>query len=188
MGPFKRSHQHGPPLLSRVRVPSVPRRRSSYAALRLPHSLRPRLRSSLAFGLPCGGCLFCAALGSRQHAHPAGTLRVGDGSPALSAKSGCFTRRNQGLPGFRAILFERAIVVDPAGCESLLAHDAEIAVAFRLHEALGTQNERCFVAAIPMAHSLAHLRIDERVTAVAARLATGMGGLTPRRAGFAPAG
>ncbi len=61
-------------------------------------------------------------------------------------------------------------------------------MAFGLHEALGTQNERCFVAAIPTAHSFAHLRIDERVTAVAARLATGMGGLTPRRTGFAPAG
>ena len=61
-------------------------------------------------------------------------------------------------------------------------------MAFRLHEALGTQNERYFVAATPPAHSLACLRIDDPVTAVAARLATGVGGLAPHRTGFAPAG
>ena len=43
-------------------------------------------------------------------------------------------------------------------------------MAFRLHEALGTQNERYFVAATPPAHSLACLRIDDPVTAAAARL------------------
>ena len=61
-------------------------------------------------------------------------------------------------------------------------------MAFRLHEALGTQNERYFVAATPPAHSLACLRIDDPVTAAAARLATGVGGLAPHRTGFAPAG
>jgi hypothetical protein len=58
----------------------------------------------------------------------------------------------------------------------LLAHDAETTVAFRLHEAMGIQDERCFVAAAPTAHLLAHLRIDDRVTADAARLATGWAG------------
>ena len=57
-------------------------------------------------------------------------------------------------------------------------------MAFRLHEALGTQNERYFVAATPPAHSLACLRIDDPVTAAAARLATGVGGLAPHRDGF----
>ena len=61
-------------------------------------------------------------------------------------------------------------------------------MAFRLHEALGTQNERYFAAATPPAHSLACLRIDDPVTAAAARLATGVGGLAPHRTGFAPAG
>ena len=56
MGPFESSHQHGPPLLGRVRGPPVPRRPRSYAALRLPPSRRPRLRSSLAGGLPCPSC------------------------------------------------------------------------------------------------------------------------------------
>ena len=57
-------------------------------------------------------------------------------------------------------------------------------MAFRLHEALGTQNERYFVAATPPAHSLACLRIDDPVTAAAARLATGVGGLAPQPDGF----
>jgi hypothetical protein len=61
----------------------VPRRRSSYAALRLPHFRQPRLRSSLAFGLPRRGRLFCAARGGRQRVRPANTLRVGDLSSAL---------------------------------------------------------------------------------------------------------
>jgi len=132
----------------------VPRRQRSYAALRLPHSRRPRLRSSLAIGLP-----------SRD-------------APG----------RSEGLPGCWAVLFQRAVVVDPAGCVSLLAHRAETAVAFRLHEALGTQHERYFGAVMPTAHSLACLRIGDRVTALAARLATGVGGLTPHRTGFAPVG
>ena len=50
------------------------------------------------------------------------------------------------------------------------------------------ENERYFVAATPPAHSLACLRIDDPVTAAAARLATGVGGLAPHRTGFAPAG
>ena len=94
----------------------------------------------------------------------------------------------EGLPGCWAVLFRRAVVVDPAGCASLLAHRAETAVAFRLHEALGTQYVRCFWAAMPTAHSLARLRIGDRVAALAARLATGVGGLTPHRTGFAPVG
>ena len=44
-------------------------------------------------------------------------------------------------PGVRAVLFQRAVVVDPAGCGALLAHGAGTAVAFRLHEALGTQKD-----------------------------------------------
>ena len=61
-------------------------------------------------------------------------------------------------------------------------------MAFELGDALGTRDLRVFVAAYPTAHTLAHLRIAARVTAYAARLATGLGGLTPDRAGFAPAG
>ena len=86
------------------------------------------------------------------------------------------TRRKKGLPGAWAVLFQRAVGSDPAGCASRLAHRVETAIAFRLHTALGTQNERYFVAVNPTAHSLACLRIGDCVTADAARLATGVGG------------
>ena len=86
------------------------------------------------------------------------------------------TRRKKGLPGAWAVLFQRAVGSDPAGCASRLAHRVETAIAFRLHNALGTQNERYFVAVNPTAHSLACLRIGVFVTADAARLATCVGG------------
>ena len=86
------------------------------------------------------------------------------------------TRRKKGLPGAWAVLFQRAVGSDPAGCASRLAHRVETAIAFRLHTALGTQNERYFVAVNPTAHSLACLRIGVFVTADAARLAPGVGG------------
>ena len=86
------------------------------------------------------------------------------------------TRRKKGLPGAWAVLFQRAVGSDPAGCASRLAHRVETAIAFRLHNALGTQNERDFVAVNPTAHSLACLRIGVFVIADAARLATGVGG------------
>ena len=65
---------------------------------------------------------------------------------------------------------------NPEAVQSRLAHRVETAIAFRLHNALGTQNERYFVAVNPTAHSLACLRIGVFVTADAARLATGVGG------------
>ncbi len=51
--------------------------------------------------------------------------------------------------------------------------------------ASGTQR---FRGRIPMAHTFACLRFAERVSKNGARLATGSGGLTLGRAGFAPAG
>ncbi len=51
---------------------------------------------------------------------PAGAPNVGDGSPALRI-AGVSPRRNEGLPGSWAVLFERAVVVDPAGCKPPLA-------------------------------------------------------------------
>ena len=65
---------------------------------------------------------------------------------------------------------------DSCNNASRRAHRVETAIAFRLHNALGTQNERYFVAVNPTAHSLACLRIGVFVTADAARLATGVGG------------
>ena len=49
------------------------------------------------------------------------------------------TRRKKSLPGAWAVLFQRAVGSDPAGCASRLAHRVETAIAFRLHNALGPQ-------------------------------------------------
>ena len=61
-------------------------------------------------------------------------------------------------------------------------------MAFRLHEALGTQAD--VVSRLQGLRSTRsrNLRIGDCVTAVAARLTTGVGGLAPHRAGLAPAG
>ena len=126
MGPFESSHQHGPPLLGRVRGPT--RSPDVLARMQPSDSLPPVGRGS---GRPW------------PVAYPVPRA----------------TRRKKGLPGAWAVLFQRAVGSDPAGCASRLAHRVETAIAFRLHNALGTQNERYFVAVNPTAHSLACLRI-----------------------------
>jgi len=60
-------------------------------------------------------------------------------------------------------------------------------VAFQLPNAFGTRYVT-LSGLIHTAHRLACLRINDTVTAAAARLATDPGGLAPGRAGFAPAG
>ena len=99
-----------------------------------------------------------------------------------------------GLPGYWAVLFVRAVVQHPAGCDlslPLLLFEkiyGEITLAFRKFRPLGIRNEYSFRGHLPTAHTLACLRFADLVTGTVARLATGSGGLTPRRAGFAPAG
>ena len=143
MGPLESSHQHGPPLLGRVR----------------------------------GANPFPDVLARMQPSDSLPPVGRGSGRPwPVAYPVPRATRRKKGLPGARAVLFQRAVGSDPAGCASRLAHRVETAIAFRLHNALGTQNERYFVTVNPTAHSLACLRIGVFVTADAARLATGVGG------------
>ena len=143
MGPFESSHQHGPPLLGRVR----------------------------------GANPFPDVLARMQPSDSLPPVGRGSGRPwPVAYPVPRATRRQKGLPGAWAVLFQRAVGSDPAGCASRLAHRVETAIAFRLHNALGTQNERSFVAVHPTAHSLACLRIGVFVTADAARLAPGVGG------------
>ncbi len=88
----------------------------------------------------------------------------------------------------------RAVVQHPAGrdpCSPLLLFEkiyAEIAIAFAQNRTLGSRNNHSFRGHIPTAHTLACLRFASPVTETVARLTTGSGGLTPGRAGFAPAG
>ena len=76
----------------------------------------------------------------------------------------------------------------PPGAASTHPLTVETAIAFEENGALGTRNVHRFRGRIPTAHALACLRFAGRVAATVARLATGSGGLTPGRAGFAPAG
>ena len=99
------------------------------------------------------------------------------------------SRRGEGLPGYGAILFVRAMVEHPAGYGPLLAHHTEKPLLpsgksgpWASGKVIG------FGAACPMAHTFACLRIAGVISGTVARLATGSGGLTLRRAGFAPAG
>jgi len=76
----------------------------------------------------------------------------------------------------------------PPGADAPRPSPGATAVAFRQIEILDTRNDSTFRGQTPTAHLLACLRIAARVTANGARLATGPGGLTLGRAGFAPAG
>ena len=106
-------------------------------------SLRTITPTRAAFARPGpGGYPFPGVIARMQPSDSLIPIGLGSGRPLPSAYPGArATRSNEGLPGVRAVLFQRAVVVDPAGCGALLAHDAEPAVAFRLHEALGTQED-----------------------------------------------
>jgi hypothetical protein len=99
-----------------------------------------------------------------------------------------------GLPGYWAVLFVRAVMQHPAGLDPsspLLLFEkiyGEITIAFTEYRTLGIRSEYSFRGHVPTAHTLAYLRFADLVTENGARLATGSGGLTPGRAGFAPAG
>jgi len=103
-------------------------------------------------------------------------------------------RKDKGLPGYWTVLFVRAVVQHPAGYGSsspLLLFEkiyGEAAIAFRKFRPLGIRNDYSFRDHVPTSRTLAYLRFAGLVTEAVARLATGSGGLTPRRAGFAPAG
>ena len=106
-------------------------------------SLRTITPTRAAFARPGpGGYPFPGVIARMQPSDSLIPIGLGSGRPLPSAYPGArATRSNEGLPGVRAVLFQRAVVVDPAGCGALLAHGAGPAVAFRLHEALGTQED-----------------------------------------------
>jgi hypothetical protein len=103
-------------------------------------------------------------------------------------------RRGKDLPGYGAILFVRAVVQHSAGlalASPLLLFEkihGEVAIAFTENRTLGIRKDHSFRGHVPTVHTLACLRFADLVTETVARFATGSGGLTPGRAGFAPAG
>ena len=64
----------------------------------------------------------------------------------------------------------------------------EADIVFAKNRTLDIRNDYSFRSHLPTAHTFACLRFADRVTETVARLTTGSGGLTPGRAGFAPAG
>src|SRR5262245_29373068 len=98
-------------------------------------------------------------------------------------------RRGEGLPGSGAVLFLRAMVEHPAGYGPLLAPNTEKSLLPSGKSGpWASGKDRGFGAACPMARTFACLRIAEAISGPGARLATGSGGLTLGRAGFAPTG
>jgi hypothetical protein len=139
-----------------------------------------------ADGLPRCGRFCCAAWADDTGAR----LRVVrrrrvTGSPPDREGS----RRGEGLPGAWAVLCVRAMVEHPAGYGPLLAHCTERPWWPSRNAAPWASGKvRGFGAACPMARTCAYRRIAEAIAGTGARLATGSGGLTLGRAGFAPAG
>ncbi len=111
----------------------------------------------------------------------------------LSAKPGCFEERG-GPPGLLGRPLRMCRGATPRRTRPLLAPTSLREDQRRgRHRLQGKQNPRhpeshSFRGHLPTAHSLACLRFADLVTETVARLATGSGGLTPGRAGFAPAG
>jgi hypothetical protein len=182
MFPSKGSHPHGPPLLGRVRVPTpfpgvharmqpsdslVPVGRGFGSPRQQPTSMRVRF-------VPAAAC-------------PANTPVPEKGHRIPVVRS--LSRRDVGLPGAWAVLLPACRGPRPRRVRPLLARPAR-----RGHRRLqaiqrpGHPEWHSFRGYSPTAHTLARLRIAGPVAGAVARLATGLGGLTRGRAGFAPAG
>src|ERR1700757_2363115 len=125
----------------------VPRRQRLSAALRLPAPI------SHGSGPPCQWppsmrALVLCLLG-RRHVRPQRAVRRRrvTGSPHNRSVS----RRGEGLPGYGAVLFVRAMVEHPAGYHPLLAQKLSpgMVVAFRENRTLGIREGIGFGAAFP---------------------------------------
>src|SRR5713101_2950450 len=129
MGPSRRSHQHGPPLLGRVRVaipfPDV------NAPMQPSDSLPPSATAPvpLASGLPRCGRLFCAHGADDTCARNVSC--VGDGSPALrEAGMGRGEARASQVPGPSSSYVPWSNTPPDTGLSSPTLH-GEAVVAFK---------------------------------------------------------
>ncbi len=176
--------------------------RRSLTAMRLPGEAWPRLPRLLGPRLrfPSPTAYLDARACSEPAAHaPANARRVGDGSPALR-KTGLLrgearTSRVTGPSSSCAPWSTRSLsAAPPLRIRPLLAPTSLREDPRRGRRRLqGKENPRhpechSFRGRNPTAHTLARLRFAGPVAETVARLATGSGGLTPGRAGFAPAG
>ena len=147
MGPFRSSHRHGPPLLGRVQGCPCSPTSSLVCSPPTPCLPRPPLRFPLWWPTSWRALVLCLMRPTSRA--PAHVPCVGDGSPALRS-TGMSARRGEGLPGYRAILFVRAVVEHPAGYGPLLAQHAGSHYCLRCHPALSASGKTLgFGAAVP---------------------------------------
>ena len=190
MGPYTEAHTNTGRLCW-AGVQGCPCSPTSSLVCSPPDSLPPSATAPvpLANGLPRCGCFFCAFQADDTCTRHVSC--VGDGSPALR-HAGIGRGEARASPGYGAVLFVRAMVEHPAGyfhplltprnaCRGLLLPSGKTGP-------WASGKVRGFGAACPMAHTFACLRIVGVISGPGARLATGSGGLTLGRAGFAPAG
>jgi hypothetical protein len=99
------------------------------------------------------------------------------------------SRRGEGLPGYGVVLCVRPLVEHPAGYVPLLALFSQGPLLPSMKSSpLGIRKDYRVRGRRPTARTFACLRIAEPVSRNGARLATGSGGLTLGRTGFASAG
>ena len=182
--PNSSSHQHGPPLLGRVRTP--PRSPTSTLLCSPPTPSSPSAAAPVSpRQRPTSVRRSCSSPPHRCPRQPVQRRRhFYPGAPS----AGSLPRRNEGLPGAWAILFVRAVVDHPARCDLPSPVPGAVAVAFRLSNTLGTWKADSFrgcMAHGPRARVPTHRRVRYRSRRKARYRP---GGLTLGRAGFAPAG
>ena len=182
--PNSSSHQHGPPLLGRVRTP--PRSPTSTLVCSPPTPSLPSVAAPVSpRQRPTSVRRTCSSPLHRCPRRPVQRRRLFyPGSPC----AGSLPKEKRGDPRclghpLRACRGPRPRRVQPPLARSRCGHHR-----LQVRQYPGHPEIAYFVAVPPAAHTLACLRFAESVTVSGARLATGPGGLTLGRAGFAPAG
>ena len=147
MVPSSSSHQHGPPLLSRVRLagpfPDVK------APMQPADSLPPSATSPVPLDVTYPGADACSV--PQKADDPCARLRVVrrrrvTGSPLRRGLPG----RGEGLPGYGTVLFVRAVVEHPAGYTPLLALFTQGALLPLMQSSTSASGKpRGFGAAVP---------------------------------------
>ena len=167
------SHQHGPPLLGRVRTP--PRSPTSTLLCSPPTPSSPSAAAPVVpRKRPTSARRACSSPPHRCPAKPDTTPETF--LPRLPTRR-LRPEERQGPPRCLGHPLSRVpqSSTPPGAMRPSPAHGA-LAVAFRSSETLGTRNAFDFGALLPTAHSLACLRFAQAVTVSGARLATGRAG------------
>ena len=183
MFPSQSSYQHGLPLLGRLRVPSVTRRLCSYSALRLPYHPRSQLRFPSPSTYLFGGCFFLA--GTREHPLSRSRRRFrSTGSPSCR----CSPEEWPGPPRFLGRPFRARHGRTPRQVCHPLAPLLVMALLPSGILAPWAPGIHSFRGRLPVAHTLAGLRIAVTVTRIGARPCFRPAGLGFGRVGFSPTG